>query len=539
MGRERGYDVFLSYARQDDEVAAKLHRALSQRGLQVFWDRELLPGEPWYPAIESALNNSRVLLFLLSDEALQKPWFRAEAAAALARAGRDNDVRVVPVIIPGWSGEHPMPYGLDHRVRLDLRDMERTDAAALQIEALIKAKAQSALELHHTLHKSTWLHLLFTAISTAATLLRVRKSSQHITPQTTKKLESLSPYQVASGVNDELMFFGRNEELTLLVGRRTSANYLLVGARQMGKTSLLKRIASKYPTVSRLITLKDGNLDDALVQSGLPPLSAFTQENTASRMLILLDEADLLIRADRESDYAVLRQLRFISADTGCRFVLAGFWELHRSARMEHHSPIKNFAEVLELGPLDEVSSRRLATEPLATIGVTYAASALVDELLALTGRRPNLIAIICHTFLKLLDPAKPVVTKAVLRAATDTGEESGQDLKHAFADLGSLSEDKERCTVDQMVLFSTFRKTGFSAEDVRRWLKRAGASIPMAELNESLQRLQLAYVLRQKAGRFDFAVPVIRDYLSHQTDDAEDMVTMLAHDWKERAQKS
>ena len=58
-------------------------------------------------------------------------------------------------------------------------------------------------------------------------------------------LTQLSPYQLGGGVNHEAVFFGRQEIIAHIMNR-DPANYLIVGGRQLGKTSLLKALERRY-----------------------------------------------------------------------------------------------------------------------------------------------------------------------------------------------------------------------------------------------------------------------------------------------------
>jgi len=57
-------------------------------------------------------------------------------------------------------------------------------------------------------------------------------------------LTQLSPYQLGGGVNREAIFFGRQEIIAHIINR-DPANYLVVGGRQLGKSSLLKALGRR------------------------------------------------------------------------------------------------------------------------------------------------------------------------------------------------------------------------------------------------------------------------------------------------------
>lgn len=58
-------------------------------------------------------------------------------------------------------------------------------------------------------------------------------------------LAQLSPYQLGGGVNKEAAFYGRAELISHILNR-DPANYMVVGGRQVGKSSLLKALGRRY-----------------------------------------------------------------------------------------------------------------------------------------------------------------------------------------------------------------------------------------------------------------------------------------------------
>ncbi len=78
-------DVFLSYQRGDRDKAEVLARALAARGLDVWWDVELLPGERFADEIALVIARAKAVVVLWSQGAVESRWVRAEARLALDR----------------------------------------------------------------------------------------------------------------------------------------------------------------------------------------------------------------------------------------------------------------------------------------------------------------------------------------------------------------------------------------------------------------------------------------------------------------------
>jgi len=75
-------EVFLSYNREDQRVAALFVDALSQEGLTVWWDTELRAGETYDEVTEAALRNAKAVVVLWSPRSVASGWVRAEATLA-------------------------------------------------------------------------------------------------------------------------------------------------------------------------------------------------------------------------------------------------------------------------------------------------------------------------------------------------------------------------------------------------------------------------------------------------------------------------
>jgi len=65
--------VFISYAREDYDFAYKLYLSLKEIGTDPWLDRKnLLPGQRWQPAIESAIQNADFFIAVLSENSIGK-----------------------------------------------------------------------------------------------------------------------------------------------------------------------------------------------------------------------------------------------------------------------------------------------------------------------------------------------------------------------------------------------------------------------------------------------------------------------------------
>jgi adenylate cyclase len=99
-------DVFLSYARQDAEVARRFADAFQASGFSVWWDDALRSGETFDESIERALRDAKAVVVLWSPSSVVSRWVRAEATLA------DRNRMLLPVMIE--SCQRPIIFELTH-----------------------------------------------------------------------------------------------------------------------------------------------------------------------------------------------------------------------------------------------------------------------------------------------------------------------------------------------------------------------------------------------------------------------------------------
>jgi hypothetical protein len=91
--------IFISYAQNDEMFAVRLSDDLRASGAQVWFDlNEVQPEDDWAQCVERALNESQMMVAILSPEALQSGYVPTEWRAYL-EAHRP----VIPVVLKSCS----------------------------------------------------------------------------------------------------------------------------------------------------------------------------------------------------------------------------------------------------------------------------------------------------------------------------------------------------------------------------------------------------------------------------------------------------
>lgn len=97
-------DVFISYARDNHDVARRLAEAISREGYRVWWDEEIPPHVSYSQLIGEKIDSAKAAVVIWSRAAAASEWVRAEAD--LARNAR----KLIQTSIDGTSP--PLPFNL-------------------------------------------------------------------------------------------------------------------------------------------------------------------------------------------------------------------------------------------------------------------------------------------------------------------------------------------------------------------------------------------------------------------------------------------
>lgn len=130
MSDQKRSKIFLSYSSKDRQPVERLADKLKAQGFEVWTDREILPGEDWQRAIETALDQASVFLFILSENSLGAPWQELELGMALRSAVGQSKKTVIPVLL-GGADPAALPLFLQNRQPIEIDPAEEERAVAL------------------------------------------------------------------------------------------------------------------------------------------------------------------------------------------------------------------------------------------------------------------------------------------------------------------------------------------------------------------------------------------------------------------------
>jgi TIR domain len=103
--------VFISYAREDAELAIRLYNDLKRAGIQVWLDKvSLLPGQRWEVSIRETIKTSRYFIPLISVNSVKKVGYvQREVRMALDILDEypESEIYMIPVRLDKSEPDHP------------------------------------------------------------------------------------------------------------------------------------------------------------------------------------------------------------------------------------------------------------------------------------------------------------------------------------------------------------------------------------------------------------------------------------------------
>lgn len=128
-------DVFISYSQKDRAVAQRLAESLKARGVDVWWDTDIVGGEQFREAIMRELQAAKVALVLWSTNSVGSRFVLDEADHAAASG------KLISVLTEGFQPRYmPMGFGGFQAVPIEQEDRL---VAALQKRGLSVAEPHS------------------------------------------------------------------------------------------------------------------------------------------------------------------------------------------------------------------------------------------------------------------------------------------------------------------------------------------------------------------------------------------------------------
>jgi hypothetical protein len=247
--------------------------------------------------------------------------------------------------------------------------------------------------IYNKLALEKWIYAIFIDTNDAHNMIYTHNINREFLNIATSQLplSVLSPYETTRPVIAS-NFFGREYELRNML-LHADTNYAIMGARRIGKTSLLQEFHRRadnelknriyyfdcstygdasdfiYELVNTLYVKEIQRLRYKDYRLYLPTFLDRMRKMYGGRIVLLLDEADNLIDLDKRSNYPILLVLRRSTNVGSCRCIFAGFREVYKQAQ-SLESPFYNFTTPMILSSMSIDQTRQLILSPMRNLNI-------------------------------------------------------------------------------------------------------------------------------------------------------------------------
>ena len=88
--------IFISYSSKDENIYINLADSLRKQGHTIFIAVDINIGENWIEKIKNALNESDILIAIITENFLSSSWAQAELSSVVLGT---NNIRLLPVVV--------------------------------------------------------------------------------------------------------------------------------------------------------------------------------------------------------------------------------------------------------------------------------------------------------------------------------------------------------------------------------------------------------------------------------------------------------
>lgn len=407
----------------------------------------------------------------------------------------------------------------------------------------------------------------FTSGSNNRTLMAITLPFAYAQPYVAESSQDMPPE----------MFIGRKEEL-LSIEAPDGAS-LLFGGRQLGKSALLKKARKDVedPANARravFLDLKGIDYKNAakkisceLVDLGILPANSETEdwdelerrilvrlrdtENPIVYLLLLLDEADELIRSSEGLDYLPIVKLKNIQqrAEGRFKFVLAG---LHNMVRFNRKVALGNNSVIphipyINITPFDYRDAKQLLCKPLGYLGFSFENNdVIISQILAATNYFPGLIQLYCKKLIEAMKngyagynesdtPVYRVSETHIKKVLSDT--HFREQIKEKFDDTLFLDADDGGYYYSTALLIALITdgsdKSSCLASEISEEAKKHGLAALAALETDTLEAILdelccLNILMKDADGAYSFSTKNFRDMMGSAESVEEQLLELI-----------
>jgi hypothetical protein len=363
-------------------------------------------------------------------------------------------------------------------------------------------------------------------------------------------LTRISPFTL-NGPASEQMFFGREQELSLIRENINKNSYAIIGGRRIGKSSILVRLHKiTLPAAgiySVYIDLSTYNSYEEFLARKIPPFSPdlpidfpstfgelldFHPGDNKPVICFLLDEADKIVRIDQNGEWKIFKALRYVANSGIAQMVLSGELSL-REATLDPQSPLFNFTNPIILHLLEYGSVDALVVQSMKRLGIELVEKEeIINQIYWFTSGHPNIVQRLCHRLVASVNrTGTREITLKMVKEVTDDPAFRSEDF------LSTVWESATPLEKIISLLLVENRKNNTNQKLKKAIEKRTSLTPRAKDIGDALQRLvDLRSILKPTPDGYIFSFSSFPDVVSKALT-INDILSVRIDEYKEQNQ--
>jgi AAA domain len=357
----------------------------------------------------------------------------------------------------------------------------------------------------------------------------------------------LSPYVPNQPANN-WRFFGRQDEIKKIL--YSPENFMVIGARRMGKTSLLEHLVSQFETMQRrpfyinvqdclnerevsnrileLVALRDyaamirrrNMFPDRMLHAILRRMVA---QSGQKGVILLLDElGNVVSKSSSEEGWKIIGVLRTFAQSGQLRIIASGFQEFLLRQQADYSGPWVNFFSSIRLSGMDRKDLEDFVISPLSNWVNIPHPQALLNLVVENVGQHPLALQYFCQAlFVSVLQPsftdvfeaAKKIIGSELLRHFSDPVDDIFYSIPYPVVKYVYLRLCHETAVVKKPI-----HELVIDDDAVSGVLRRAGVESTTMARRNLLQHLEfrgLTQTEKDNRGRQRVITPIVYRVIS------------------------
>lgn len=320
------------------------------------------------------------------------------------------------------------------------------------------------------------------------------------------------------------MFYGRMREINSVLERVDDGSVAILGARRIGKTSMIQEIQRILEERGKAIYYMDCydvfSYDTFLKRISLQWLSSETkakktmmplkdsddikswiyklqEKEKGKRIVFILDEVDELIKYDQSQSRGekLFRMFRSLAQEQVCQFIFSGE-RLILEQLSNSISPFFNFVASVKVGLLDKKTAAQIVVEPMQLVGTLLREEEKITSIIyEWTSGHPSLIQFVCLKSLEKLNETNSRELNDTIVSEIVSSTEFRDKYLETFWSQSSYFE--------KAISVLVAKSPEITQKSIYETLLKYGFDVSLEELQSGIRYLSLSHLLQVEKEKY------------------------------------